>query len=399
MNNSTSRRQSARGVVRNVFEDSVEMLIEYNAEGERKLCEIPRAYWGERIPVPDEFYHLEWDPQDPSSGLIVREMPPLPGMTEASLPARELVRDLLGLGPKSNVLIIVGPNPQPLYNKIHQIASRLLTQLTPPPHLNGYLNQLSLKSASYGECLCLTRLPHLLEFSGVPAPNIHYSVCDTRFAQFSPEKYATFDIFFLGSTKSNEILTNCYWDRLNLQNLYTFEEHSITIAPRDGETNEKVTFTGIDNLETLPREEVDKTDVTDYFLLAKKRNPYCPPEFDHYCFLLAGVGTIATGYAGITLAGKRSTFAIHKRTGAGEFELIGRVNMKGMFDPCCDPVSCVYYGKERVDPEEVWLPNAISSPSVWSPESIFTENDFQKEMHRFRSLVDATETQQRSKAN
>jgi hypothetical protein len=409
MSNDQLAQQRAKGIVRNVLDDAVEVLLEFPTTHERRLLEIPVDCWQIKgiVPTPDQSVDVTWDPDRPEVDFEIQ----VSSTPFERKPPPSWLQEFYGLGPSSRVVVIVSPTT---LRAVSDAAGRSDESAIAPTRWSGLL----LKTAGWGECLCLSRIPHLLDWLGVPPDKVEYKVCDPH-RKYDPERYAEHSIFFLGSIKSNGVLREHYWDRLDKKNSYRYgEEYDLKIleahakrplsevraaetnhlgfeksprgrsleGPLDSRGQSEVSFKTEENLSDVSREEPQDVEVNDYFLLMKKPNPLSKGGGAHNCFVLSGTGTIGTGYAGVTLVAFRAVKTLHHWFGRGDFEIVGRVQMSGMFNPKSDPVTCVYDGNKGLDPEVLLLPNGLSSPAVWHPD-VYTDSDFAKDMKRFKESL------------
>lgn len=360
----------ATGVVRNVCGDGVEVLLTYNRIGERKLCEIPRKFWKSQAPEPDQRVEVTWkegDGEDLTISLLDVHTP-------VSFQSPTWAREFFGVSARSRVIVFVGPNPPTAYSTIKKIADHFRLE-----HHQARIRELSLKTAGWGECLALTRIPYLLQSLDVPPDNVANRICETTYTGFDPKEYGDYTVILIGSTKSNTVLAQHYWRQTGLATEYEFSGRALVVK----KASAAISFEMEDNFgEDCTVSNPESVIVTDYFLLAKKRNPYGSGQ----CFVLAGIGTIGTGYAAVAMCGLRSAARLWKSHQGGEFDMIGRVEMKGMFNPQQDPVTCVYDGERTLSPPEMMLPHAISSPTVWS-QSSYSQHDYADDRERFRKML------------
>jgi hypothetical protein len=215
MANKTDVKRTAHGIVKNIYDDSVELLLQYNPEGESKLCSIPLKFWKDTAPFPDQHIEVSWNPQDKTTNPEIREIPQWVSKTPTS---SELVslRNLFRIDYSSKVLFVIGPNREPF------VSQKLQGIFNNNPDIEGdyqrFKRQLRLKTAGWGECLSLTYLIPLLKYLGVG--EIEFKLCETNFNNFEPKEYAEYSIFFLGSTKSNEVLREFYWEKFGLKVIF-----------------------------------------------------------------------------------------------------------------------------------------------------------------------------------
>lgn len=370
MKNEAASYQTARGVIRNIFDDSVEVLLQYNAEGESRLCSIPRKFWKEIIPEADQLIEVSWNPQDKTTDPEIREIPHWVSKTPTSSEL-VLLRKLFGLDFASKVLFVIGPN-RPF------VSQKMEDMFKSNPEIDAdyqkFQRQLRLKTAGWGECLSLTYLIPLLKYLGVG--EIEFKLCETNFSNFVPEQYAEYSIFFLGSTKSNEVLREFYWKKFGLKDKYEFTDYELSLHL---ENHPLEPYRCIDDTHTAPINRPDLMHVKDYFILAKLPNPYSEKAIRPNCFIAAGIGTIGTGYASVVLAAKNNAGYFFQRFQDNPFVIMGSVDMNGIFNPEKDPVKILFDGNRNEMLDEVLLLKALTAPKIWS---IYSEEDFQRDLKK-----------------
>ncbi|MBN1363544.1 MAG: hypothetical protein JW976_01930 [Syntrophaceae bacterium] len=367
MENKTTKYRTAHGIVKNVFDDSVELLLQYNPEGESRLCCIPLKFWKDILPVPDQHVEISWDPNDEAREPEIKEVPQwlskMPNSSELVL-----LRKLFGLDFSSKVLFVIGPN-RPL---VHEKADEMLRN---NPETADYYQRLQsfvrLKTAGWGECLAITYLVPLLKYLGVA--KIKFKLCESNFSNFNPQQYADYSIFFLGSTKSNEILREVYWEKFGLKNKYEFNDYELTVHLENGPPS---LYRCADETHKVSIDKPELMHVKDYFILAKLPNPYSEEDVKPNCFIAAGIGTIGTGYAAVMLAVEKNTKFFLERFQENPFSLAGSVDMNGMFNPEKDPVSILFDGNRNEKLNEVLLPKALTALKIGS---VYSEEDFQRD--------------------
>jgi hypothetical protein len=333
------------GVVRAVRGSSVRTLVEYGSGPERMMCAFSPSLWpSETPPEPGQHLRLRFAP---GAEVPTVEVVPTPRRfhLEDSVAVHE-ARALLGFRPGDRVVIIAGPNPKHLETERHFLIN-----------------------AGWGECLGVSRLPQLFIAIGAKPWHVRTLFCHVSAPPFDPRDYGHHHIVFLGSTKSNAVLRDHYWEHWpQLCQSYSFFEESgkaMSLRVRDG-GNIVQEFFYRDN---IPPGRVDKAlrpedlQVTDHFVLARAENPYA--DDPHYqCILSCGSGTIGTGYGVVALTARRSVRALVQLTEGKPFHLVGEVEMDGFLDPRSDPVRLVWWrGEARGD----LLKHAVGSPLVWDP--------------------------------
>lgn len=370
MEKGTILHRKAYGIVKNVFDDTVELLLQYNPEGESRLCNLPLKFWKDIAPSSGQHVEISWNPEDKMSDPEIREIPQWVSNTPKSseLP---FLKNLYGLDFSSKVLFVIGPNPPRAYPDIEN-------QLKSNPEKVGdfkqLLSQLYLKTAGWGECLSLTYLIPLLKYLGVD--NIEFKLCETNSSNFDPERYADYSIFFLGSTKSNDVLSKLYWEKFGLTPKYEFRDYELIININD-QIHQK--YLCDDKTDLAQRVTPELIHIKDYFLLAKLPNPYSKGVLKPNCFIAAGIGTIGTAYASVTLAGKKTAHFFSERFKGDSFVIVGSVDMHGMFNPSSDPVTILFDGNCNEVIERVFQPNALSSSKIWS---IYSDEDFKNDLKK-----------------
>lgn len=370
MENETVEYRTAYGIVKYVSDNSVELLLQYNPEGERRLCSIPLKFWKNIKPSTDQHIEITWNQKDKNSEPEIRVIPHWISNTPSSSELSSLI-NLFGLDFSSKVLFVIGPNPPREYPEI-EVELKSLDKVE---NFKRLLSQLYLKTAGWGECLSLTHLIPLLKYLGVG--DIEFKLCETNSKNFDPEQYADYSIFFLGSTKSNDVLANLYWKQFGLASKFEFKDYELIIKIND----QLLTYQCVDETYKVPRDKPELMKVKDYFLLAKLPNPYSKDAIKPNCFIAAGIGTIGTAYASVTLSGKKPAKFFLERFQSNPFVIVGGVDMQGMFDPKRDPINIFFDGNSNViiEPAVVLQPNALSSSKIWS---VYSDEDYQKDMER-----------------
>lgn len=330
-------------VVKRIDGDSIILLMECNDDGETMLVALDRRHWDD-FPIIGQRILLTWSPQNLSmppsvNPCVPTQYTPLPSLVE-------LARQIWGINPGDKVLIVMGPNPREAEMLLKKIAVgflELLRSIKTEGDFESYrkiVNKTALKNVGWGECLALTRLIPTLQCLDVSTIDIDYKLCETPANNFNPNEYKEHHLVFLGSVKSNQILSTHYWPNLPLLHKYEFHEASLHVSPR-------TTTIISDNLEFKTDEVVpddalinpEKVKITDHFLLARVPNPFNP---ERNCILFSGTGTIGTGYAAVTAGGQQAIKILHSWFENRPFEIVGKVEMCGMFNPKSDPVTCVF---------------------------------------------------------
>ena len=370
MEKETVTYRKAYGIVKNIFDDAVEVLLQYNPEGESKLCSLPLKFWKNVIPFSDQHIEISWNQEDKTSDPEIQEVPQWIGNTPTSSKL-SFLRKLYGLDFSSKVLFVIGPNRPPINPKAEDILKNNPDTVDYYQWLQSYVR---LKTAGWGECLSLTYLIPLLKYLGVD--DIEFRLCETNADNFVPEKYADYSIFFLGSTKSNNVLANKYWEQFGLMPKYEFKDYELIIKSNG---NLFPPYKCIDETYKVSIDKPDLMNVKDYFLLAKLPNPYSRDIIKPNCFIAAGIGTIGTAYASVTLAGKKPAQFFYDRFQDNPFVIAGSVDMQGMFNPKNDRVTILFDGNSNEGLEQVLQPNALSSSKVWS---IYSDEDYEEDLKK-----------------
>lgn len=378
-----SHIQQKKAVVKQIDGDNIHVLMEYNDDGESTLCSLPKSCWANQDIALGQKVLIEWDRTN-LDGDVVVEVVDTPLSIGGTHRIVEYARELLGIYPGDKILIVVGPNRQApvmilkkLYRDIRQAFETFFR--TAAPSEGSVVNNMVFKTAGWGELMLLTRLLPDLHTLGVHPRDIEYKLCETTARRFEPQKYEGKHIIFLGSPKSNEVLEEHYWQRLDLLNEYTFLEASLELRrKRNGSEADVRRYRTVEDIKDNAMECPEETNVEDHFLLAKTRNPFSDERKKRNCLLFCGTGTIGTGYAGLTAGGQQSIRQLYHMFGNQPFEIIGRVDMKGWFNPESDPVHCVYDGRQ--DTNILLLPRAMVSPRISDPDESYTDEDFRQDM-------------------
>ncbi len=365
VNQRNYRKRVATGIVRGTNGDFIEALLEYNKEGERTLCNIPKNHWGDNPIIIDQNFEMEWNENNLDEPPIVRC---LNNITSDYRIARKILKKAYGLDSSSKILVVVGGNRPDLFQVADSDA--LLSNLQ---------RHLTLKTAGWGECLCLTRILPLFSILDIPPNQVDIKLCEVDVADFIPKDHIDRTIIFLGSPKSNVILSHHYWEQSGLAKKFTFEDFRLKVIDPQNDLA-YWEFDSNDNFNDKNRYETRAMKAIDYFILTKTVNPYSSKSKPSYIIVLAGVGTIGTGYAGVTFIGKRSIKKILTWMRNDCFDIACLVKMNGMFNPDDDPVNCVFDGSRQIN--DILLPSALKSPTVWSKESAYIEEDFKNDLDK-----------------
>jgi hypothetical protein len=332
------------GMVYSIDGENVRTLVSHGINGhERTYCDFPNSFWPPDAP-PQVFQkvNIKWHPNSEIPSIIVDQEDNTFAQHQAVF--MDEAERFLGIMRNDKVLIVVGPNPD------HAIAQ------------SGSV-QYWLVNAGWGEALALTRLPLMLTSIGITPSNIKTKICEADIGSFNPADYSDCHIFFLGSINSNVILRKFYWlndhpgwRMLNKRYVFSQGPTSLVVLKNNGEV--EATYETKDNTNDLNGPNWEKVDVTDHFLLAKVSNPYSTNS-RYKCFLCCGAGTIGTGYAAVTLTARDSVNKILDFSEGNDFDVVGRIEMKGFFNPDNDPVTIIRFGNELID-EQV-LQHALKS--------------------------------------
>lgn len=374
------RGETAIGVatVQGTDGDDVVLLFRRDRHGEATLCCLSREYWGDHDVIPGQYLQMEWNPDDDSVPLKVVFPEEEPLSESASGFVRD-AREVLGLHPRDRVVIVVGANRTGPTSILMKGLKERIGPVT-DEKLDEAVRHMVLKSAGWGELMLLPKLLSCLHSLGIRPTDIEYRLCETTSRSFDPSLCSDRHVIFVGSIKSNDILKTHYWSRLsaNFANEYDFEDASLTVRGKDERSDLLLKYDVSENIPDDALGAPEGIHIQDYFLFSRLPNPDSNPPGRYVCILLCGVGTIGTGYAGLTAGGRRSLAKLHAKFGNGPFEIVGRVTMKGMFNPESDPVVCVFDGKNEC--EQMLLPKAMSSPQIFDPEDVYTEEDLRQDL-------------------
>ena len=362
------------GEVRSVEGDHVKVLLEYDDTGQRKLCAIPRSYWDEGDVHIGQRLTVTWDPGSLSEGFQVDVCQPISD-SPPSMRTVQKARELLGLNPGDKVLLVFGGNRPGPFSSLKKV----LEESVNAEQRASVVRTIALKTAGWGEMMTSSYFERALHTIGIRHRDVTWKLGESS-RHFAPVQFKDHHVIFFGSPKSNTILSEFYWDKLSFKRKYQFHEGSLSLTLRE-QTNGSGTPIEFHNRERLPDdfdESEEEIDIMDHFLLAKLPNPYAMPGRGRNCIVVAGVGTVATGYAGLVLGGQQSVKVLHYWFKDKPFEVVGKVEMKGWFDPQADAVHCVFDGKNKCN--TLLLPNARISPQICDPEAPYTDEDFLKDM-------------------
>ncbi|MCC6698994.1 MAG: hypothetical protein IT365_25450 [Candidatus Hydrogenedentes bacterium] len=348
--------------------DKIIVLLRLNEHGETRLCAVDKGLWTYPDVQLGQEVTVSWDKDNLAEPPIIQAnaAEPSPQLSEVVVHA---VRSVLGFRPGDKVLIVQGQNSMKWFDGIAKVLDeRAQCDPASSQWIAGLRREfhkfITLKSAGWGEYMMQPALDRDLHTIGIRPRDIDRILCGPGVA-FDPQDYADHHIIFVGSTKSNSILREYYWNRLGLSGKYEFRDTDLALLNGD-KAHPKDYYPTKEHIPDAS-DGYNAISITDHFLLAKVPNPDSPPGKKRYCVIVAGVGTIGTGYAGLVPGGQQSSRILHQWFRDKTFDIVGQVAMDGWFDPKSDPVRCVFDGQKPCNVE--LLPNARSSPRVSDPES------------------------------
>jgi hypothetical protein len=339
-----------RAIVKRIVGDEVLVLLEYNNDGESIICSIDRKCWNDWDPDIGQEIVVSWNPklEDPPIYVTAAEKSRL-----SFMPHIELASEVLGFKPREKVAIIIGANREGPASIVRKYVGEKICS----EEAKKAVNEITLKSVGWGEMMLLPRLISSLHSLGIYSQDIQYRMCETTAQIFDPNEFKDSHIIFLGSTRSNDILRAHYWGKLGFESKYSFGDYVLETI--------NLKYATIENIPDDALENPSKINVLDYFLLARSDNPDSTPLGKYKCLLICGIGTFGTGFAGLAAVAQPSIRYLHNKFNGGDFQIIGRVDMKGMFNWASDPVHCIFDGK--MEREDLMLAAAMSSAIISDP--------------------------------